>query len=436
MPAFNLLFAELIQVKKWQGEKANTLLVSATPNYYFIEKFLEIDEIVNMQSFNQSKFKIQFQSFDETLTDEDNPLFQLQDKLVKSNKTVFVISNTATTAQLSFIKHQQHENAILLHSKYKKSDKLALFNNVFDAFKKEGSKSFNILRSGPVVQASLNITCDHMITEFTHAENWLQRLGRLDRFGENSAINTYVIATPESIQAGINNGKCARFLSQLFSLQSAKAWYEFLKDRNIEDTPKTIAEIYQLYREFYKSSQGQAAVEQDFIAVLKKSAQLIDAKVQDPMAPPKKKSVNKKLKMKKSSLRGDSRFVNMAVCELTDPQVPVILEQYVIQQDEQDGLTESLETIRNTGLIDYVTQKDSRINENSLIKGIPAKQMNKRKMLIEGAATSPENAIYLSYTPNDLSKIGEHEAHEEAIYYAVCSKQSIGKLSKNQIINQ
>ena len=128
-------------------------------------------------------------------------------------------------------KNQANEKALLFHSKFTKSDKQGLFDKVFNTFKKAGSKEYAVLRSGPIVQASLNITCDKMITEFTHAENWLQRLGRLDRFGENSEINSYITATPETLANGKQSGACARFLNQSHCLQSAKAWYEFLKDK-------------------------------------------------------------------------------------------------------------------------------------------------------------------------------------------------------------
>ncbi|KID56004.1 hypothetical protein JF50_16945 [Pseudoalteromonas luteoviolacea] len=437
MPAFNLLFAELIQAKKLMGSSANTLLVSATPNYSFIENILEIakQDIKSIQSFNPSHYQINFELFDETQQNETNPLFKAQPK------NTIVISNTATLAQQAFIQNQVTENAIVFHGKFKTKDKQAIFNKVYESFKAGGTKEFDVLRSGPIVQAALNITSLQMTSEFTLAENFLQRLGRLDRFGKSQTVNQYTVAVPSMIPE--SNGKitcsCARFLNGNNSYRSAYAWYVFLQN-HISEHPLTINEIYQLYERFYQSSQGVAAVEQDLIAGLKESAKVIAAKVHDPIRFIQKQKASDKKKLKKSSLRGDSRFVQMVVMEIESFDNFTITDDYAMDWQESDGdfancYTESLTLLRNTGIIDYAAKKHHQIDETSPSKGITAKNIGLRKQVLEGAAVEPQHPIYLSYTPSDLlTKLGENECDESAIYYLKGTKQVIGAMPLNKII--
>ena len=430
MPAFNLLFAELVGCKNLQEKRAKTLLVSATPNDFFVKELLQIDreDVIDIDSFNQSRYRIRFEPFDEAKVDETNPLFQSQPK------NSIVISNTATTAQHSFIVNQAKENAALLHGKFTKSDKLSLFDKIFNAFKQDGDRKYDLLRSGPIVQASLNITCDHMVTEFTLAENWLQRLGRLDRFGEREELNQYITAVPQTLAEGKGTGACARFLSSLDCLQSAKAWYDYLKDKQITDQPVTIAQIYQLYAGFYLSEGGKKAVEQDLIAALKKSVQVIANKVHDPICFPKKKSREVKKKLKKSSLRGDNRYVQMAICKVNKDGSIKFVNQYACDLQEHvytmsvTGIEGSIFNKDDKNLINFMHLKHHKFESAKQQKRVSADSI----YVIKGKAIEPEFPIFVSYTEEDLDLCND-KPHPHAIYYSVGEKQAIGALSFNKL---
>jgi CRISPR-associated endonuclease/helicase Cas3 len=63
MPAFNLLFAELIASRNELKGGSNALLVSATPHYFYLKEVLNMDvdyDVVEMESFNDKKYKIYF----------------------------------------------------------------------------------------------------------------------------------------------------------------------------------------------------------------------------------------------------------------------------------------------------------------------------------------------------------------------------------------
>ena len=435
-PAFNLLFAELIECKKYQ-QRSNTILVSATPNYAFIESLLGIDaesqDVVIIKSFNPSRYQLQFEVFDDESSLDSHPLYRKQ----PSNS--IVISNTAYAAQLGFIANQNQEKAVLYHSRFKTSDKLAVFEVIHTAFRKGGTKAFGVLRSGPIVQASLNITCEHMVSEFTLAENWLQRLGRLDRFGENAQVNTFITAVPKNVVEGKGESACTRFLSSLNAKRSADAWLAFLQD-NLPSEPVTLSVLYGLYFKFYeKSSSQRQIVEEDLLASLKKSTMVINAKVHDPMSAKTRTSTAKKA-IKKRSLRGDSRFVQMACLKVRSDKTFSHTNQYAT--DEEDVFTISVDEIlgfdesSDKNLLAFMHQKHHQI-----LNAQQETSSNKpafKAWLLKDQALLAESPIYLSYTANDLALIHTN-ANENAIYYAIGETQPIGAISLeklNSICNQ
>jgi len=426
MSGFNLLFAELIEAKKMQQNDEtlpNALLVSATPNPLFIKDFLEIqeDNIIGMQSFNDSTYKIEFVEVSDD-NEAENSLKQKQ-----KEKEVFVISNTAIMAQRSFIEHQDSESSILFHAKFTKHDKEFLFGEVFNAFKKNGTKKYEVLRSGPVVQASLNITCRKMISEMTHAENFLQRLGRLDRFGEYDEINIYTIAVTQGVIEGKSKDSTSRFLKELDTLQSTKAWYDFLQN-NLVDKEYKINDFYKFYETFYKDENAQKLIKEDLVSALKKSVESIDKNVLDPKSFPNSKKQDKGgVKIKKNSLRGSSLFVQMAKLKIKSLEHYEILDEYALE-DAENSVTLEQNIIEgygdsNKNLLAFMAKKHHNIKET--------KKAYKDSQL-KNEARDPNTPIYLSYTLQDLHKVNA-QPHEWAQYYGVCDKQPIGILSLQQL---
>ena len=442
MAAFNLLFAELIEAKKMRKHQANTLLVSATPHDFYIKNVLQLDEtdIVRVDSFNNADYQIEFKNYDDQ-NGEVSPL--IIDKVTNNNVT-FVITNTAQEAQLGFLLNQNDEHAILLHSKYTKQDKAEWFDRVYKCFKQNGSGNFQILRSGPIVQASLNISCERMFTDMTSPENWLQRLGRLDRFDSNHSLNIYTTVLPKSAETGKQSSSKAKFLANMNVWHSSVAWLNFVKDYIADkgDTVK-INDLYQIYKAFYADEKCQEKVREDLNKSLKESVKLINDKIIDPISmPSRKKQKDGVAKIANVSLRGDNRFVQMAVCEVDSELKPNFIEEYAYPEDTDHskitvGLTESVSRIQGGKDIARNKDKDLTIFMGSIHETIMKQrgtevQKIRNENLLLFLVCSPEFPIYLSYTPSDLLAV-LREGHKYAMYYVKTAKQPVGMMSIDKL---
>jgi CRISPR-associated endonuclease/helicase Cas3 len=421
LPGFNLLLKELLDTKRL-CEKSDMLLVSATPNMVLTQDFLGLEDIIKGPSFNKQPYKFAFENYSDMDTTEDSLFYK------KQASPCLVITNTAISAQKSYVANLTNENALLCHSKYSEKDKGAVFDAMINAFgipaEKQNKKLS--LRSSPVTQASLNITVDEIITELTSAENWCQRLGRLDRFGEGRK-NLMTTGVPP-----LTGSSVRRFLGSMNQRESAEAWLSFIEKR-LGNGEQYLPDIYDLYFEFYNDHESLVRIRKDVIAILSISANQIESMGFCPVQFPHKKVV-KTEKLKSKSLRGSGSYVKMGILDIQ--HLPCVKSSQYFQDNISMGNSEIL-GFGNKGkdLLLFMRKKLNNIVSESIYKqAYGGRYIVERDNLLLLNASESSAPIYVSYVESDLEAVNASQP-DDAMLYVVCDKQPIG-IMKIKDINE
>jgi len=407
---FNLLFAELVRLKQGM-QHPKTLLMSATVNYFALKNLLCIyDErethinVVDFKTFNQETYAVQTVEYEEG-SDLD-PFCKPHPNYADRKK--IVITNTAKHAQLDFISHQTCEDSLLAHSKFSTNDKKNVFEKIKSEFRNIERKENNILRSGPIVQASLNITCHDMLTDYCSPEDTLQRIGRLNRYGDNFTA-TIVIAKPVGkdgnkvlIQQKVLNNACEK--------QTTEKWFETLKQANGD---WTLDGLYDLYKKFHHEEENKTLLSSSLLSLLKKSYEAISDNLIDPIRHMPVQAKDKRLAS--NSIRGCSYYCKFAICEIengvrkieqyTEP-IAVSKNDLTVCNSTNDVIAFSVKTMKKLG-VDYAAKikKDHRLLALALREDCP---------------------LWISFTDNHLKRLNVKKNEDKSILYVIKDGDVIG----------
>ena len=418
MSGFSLIFKELIELKKLQSDRCFVLLVSATPNVLYLEKVLGINkkDIVKARSFNSQPYWLNLATFNEAEINDLHPLYMPQ-----KDHTV-VISNTATTAQLAFIYNYEREKACLAHSKFTPSDKQGLFKTIMASFGQGQLRhsKYDVLRAGPIVQASLNITGRKMVSEISTAENILQRIGRLDRFGEG--YENFCLL----VQAAGNNSAQKRILKQNYSSSNAEKFIGFLSDMGVFGKTIQLTDLYNHYYAFYDQVDEKPLMA-ELLALLNDSAQLAEMVLLNPIQLPPSLSRNAdKKKLQTLSLRGSSVYAQMILVDY--PQTASNKTLYDAEDPETYGQALTVTHGQVSQEIYHRQLDNCKILPNSkLYKGV------NYGLSLASVAKRPETPIIYSYTDSQLKAIGKDQL-ESALIYVNCGSSIVGAVKYRHLI--
>lgn len=305
IPGISMLFIEIIYLKNFLNNK-NCLLVSATPNYFLLKKLLISEKNVKkIKSFNETKYKINLIEFEDGKSN-DRILNEMFEPKPIGEVCIF---NTATKAQQSAMQciNQGEKNTLVFHSKFDINTRRNIFSKIMKEFGKKGQTRNYVLRVGPILQASVDISTKHMHTEISNIDNIYQRLGRVVRWGESNDSNgEYSIYIPDNFKT---TGSVRSGLVHVNCINATEKFADFIKSKIDKNKRYTLNELYDFYDEFFVENKKEIneAYQLDFDEIVKKS-EMVFSQNFEPIKIIAKK-INKKEKvLPKKSLRNRSIF--------------------------------------------------------------------------------------------------------------------------------
>lgn len=171
---------------------------------------------------------------------------------ITPNTNTLVVKNTISSAQEEKLKGKYD---LLLHNEFLKDKKDVDFVNLLEKYGKKSLISQNKpnIIGTHILQASLDISFNHLYEDVFSPQSTVQRWGRVDRFG--NCIGESVITIIKETPNGDINKKYiasqASIKNLLYTRNLSDAWFDFLLPYN--NKKLTLNEVYVIYNEFNKN---------------------------------------------------------------------------------------------------------------------------------------------------------------------------------------
>lgn len=232
------LFINIMRVRH-RFTESKTLLLSATPLpvYNLWETFSK--KCVVLPNKEEHYPAIHTKRYDIKIS-QTKPI-------INSNSNTLVIKNTISNSQNEM---NDGEYSDLLHSKFLDDVKVSKLENLLSKYGKENDRdeSMDNVVGTHMIQASVDVSFNHLVEDVLSPESTIQRIGRCDRFGDYKNTPTVTINKPKDKRDSetYSNNK---IIEQLYDKDLNNLWYEFIED-NLSDKQLTLDEIYVLYNKF------------------------------------------------------------------------------------------------------------------------------------------------------------------------------------------
>jgi CRISPR-associated endonuclease Cas3-HD len=235
------LFINIMRVRH-RLNRVDTLLLSATP--------IECEWL-----WDSIGYKTQI------LPNKENhypPIHNKPYKLIVTNKKPSVLPNSNTLVIKNTIKSAQHEKLdneyfLLLHSDFidekKENDFIKLLTN-YGKYSVIDNNKPNVIGTH-IIQASLDISFNHLIENVLSPQSTIQRIGRCDRFGDSVGQTSITIL--KELGSNENYVKSENKIKDiLYSRNLSDCWFEYIQKHTNKDL--TLSDFYSIFNEFNKEN--------------------------------------------------------------------------------------------------------------------------------------------------------------------------------------